>query len=118
MSRAIADVRCVDSSEGLVLIPASAASRHEVLRLLRGAIPDLRPYSSSEGIVIPSRNTPGLLDSSLQDAFRWSATAERYAQNRRWADAEHSRVLAQIHDVKSGGKSAAMRLLPDLQDER
>ena len=114
MSRIVADVRCVDSSEGLVLIPAS--DRHEVLRLLREAVPDLRLHSSAEGIVVPSRSTSALLDPPLRDAFRWSPKAEQYAQNRRWVRSEHARVLTAIREVKSGGKSVAMQLLPDVRE--
>jgi SNF2 family DNA or RNA helicase len=110
-----ADVRIAETLDRLVITPRRPCDGHLLRALLRSAFPAVHVRPSAEGVWLPSHETEALLGSPPGLNLRWSAEAERFVENRRWATDNRPSVIERTRMILRGGRQTAGSLLADAQ---
>jgi SNF2 family DNA or RNA helicase len=108
------DVRAVEDSDGLVVIPPRGADIHSIVEALRALVGPGAVRRNSSGIRIAAGATPRLLDPQNLLSLRWSVEARVFAENRRRVQETYPGYRGELERIRQGGASEIERRLAGL----
>src|SRR3990172_8435094 len=111
-----AEVYTTEALDRIVLVPLRGFDRQDIRKAIKDAVGDVPIKSLAEGISMPARLSPLLLDIDNVINLKWREESRIFAENRSSTFSHINEIRLRVEKIKLQGSNSATQLLDGLPE--